>query len=804
MSNRFTEKAEHALNRAVGIAEGCGHTYIGTEHILCALAEDKGCCASVLMSRARITHAAIEKAVREYSGTGVRSELSSKDTTPRCRRALENSYKYSKKYGSERIGTEHVLMAIIEDRDSVAIKLLVSLGADLISLRESLISFLKTTGSAAAGSGQKDASIPTLTKYGKDMTAKAERGEYDPVIGRERETDRLIRILSRKNKNNPCLIGEAGVGKTAIVEGLAQRIADGDVPRCLLGKTIISIDLTAMVAGAKYRGDFEERIKSILQEASKNKSVILFIDEIHTIVGAGSAEGAIDAANIMKPELSRGDIRLIGATTVNEYRRYIEKDSALERRFQPLMVEESTKEETIEILRGVREKYEEHHGVRISDGAIAAAVALSARYVNDRFLPDKALDILDETCAKLGYSGASLSKKSEFIGDNTGQFLKSVDDILPESDSVEDVKLDILFSSLRRGSCVSDSRDHRPTVTECEVREVISELYGITEFDGESSITFDIGNRLSGDVVGQERAVAALSSAVIRNTLGITDPTRPRGVLLFLGESGVGKTELAKSLASVLFGSPDALIRYDMSEYSEQYSVSKLIGSAPGYVGYDDVNSPLERIRKHPYSVVLLDEIEKAHPDVISLFLQVFDTGYLTDAVGRRINFRNAYIIMTSNIGADKFKGHGSVGFMQSEEKRDLHEQLKPYFKSEFINRIDEVILFEPLSRAALAEIARRKLITVAERMRELGVEITVDEGVYGVIADEGLSAGMGARPIGRFISSRIESSLADMIAFGRVKRGGVVRITSWNGEIRAEPCLDSLESGAAVTEAVI
>ena len=779
MSNNFTTKAENALNKAVTISEKLGHTYIGTEHVLLAMAFDEGCCASILLKKLKINYSRLHDAVKEYCGTGTETRLCSKDTTPKCRKILENSYKHSKKYSSEKIGTEHLLIAILEEKECVATKILSKIEIDLTSLRDVVTSYLRASDRSIIFADKiTENSIPNLLKYGKNISAKAERGELDPVIGREKETERVIRILSRRTKNNPCLIGEAGVGKTAIIEGLALRIAHGKVPPRLAGKIIISVDLTSMVAGAKYRGDFEERIKNIMNEAAKNKSVILFVDEIHTIVGAGSAEGAIDAANIMKPELSRGEIQLIGATTLSEYKKYIEKDAALERRFQPVLIEEPSIEGTINILEGLKERYESYHNVIIDEKAIKAAVRLSERYIQDRFLPDKALDILDEACAFACFSGCRIGGKSYKTNEKNEQKSQR------RSDSIRSRNLDIAIEFKKEDNnskellYINDSENEKYIVTEDDVYRIVSEITGI-ELGKKSLLDFKgLSKDCFNEIIGQDEAVESLLSSIRRSIIGINEPTRPRGIFLFLGESGVGKTKLAETFAKEMFDSSDSLIRCDMSEYSEGYSVSKIIGSSPGYVGYDDQNSVLEKIRKRPYSVVLFDEIEKAHPDVLSLLLQIFDTGFLTDATGRKINFRNTYIIMTSNIGADNLKLSNSVGFMNNSYDKNIHQKLRGYFKEEFINRIDNIILFSSLSSSALKKIAKIRVFEMQKRLFEKDIQVDVSDEVYAFLATEAeKSKGFGARPLNRLIVSLIEDQIASMIADEKITFGDRVEI---------------------------
>lgn len=791
MGTKFTEKAENALSRAVKIAEAFGHTYVGSEHILLALSEDEGCCASSLLKKRKIESEKLDLAIRKTTGCGHKTKLSSADTTPRSRRILESSYRIAKRYSADKIGTEHILFAILEEGESVAEKILLSIGVDVSVLRDDVLVFIKTSSIISEiSNGNKETGIQNLLKYGVNMTKCAEMDEYDPVVGRDKETDRLIRILTRKNKNNPCLIGDAGVGKTAIVEGLAKRIADGAVPPQLKGKILISLDLPSMVAGAKYRGDFEDRIKNVLNEASKNKSVILFIDEIHSIVGAGSAEGAIDAANIMKPQLSRGDIRVIGATTISEYRKYIEKDSALERRFQPVMVEEPNESETIEILNGIKEKYERYYGAVICDEAIESAVRLAKRYMHERHFPDKAIDLIDEACAKVvsESSNCRLFEKTEynFEQNSTNKtnkrtkhaLVSAKDQLKKENKKCELAELPFQFSSAAYALSECDlslASCSRPVVDERAVKNIISELYGL-EMNRSDRTPIRLKNSLLSKIHGQNKAVTELVSSVTRNIVGITDDERPMGIFLFIGESGVGKTALAKALSYSLFENEDSLITVDMSEFSEPGSVSKIIGSAPGYIGYDDENTLLEKVRKHPYSVLLLDEIDKAHTDVLALFLQVFDNGELTDSSGRKINFRNCYVIMTSNYGASGL--HSEIGFMKNSVSEMAYKSCTELFRPEFVNRIDAIIPFSPLDVEALSEIADEMLKKRSERLTDLGIKLEFQDGLSIHLGKITKKKGMGARPLSRLIVSTVDTSIAQLIASGEASAGDIIKIT--------------------------
>lgn len=787
MGSRFTDKGEKALNDAVKIAESFGHTYIGSEHVLMALCTDQLSCSYAILAKCGVTRAKIESGIKEFTGTGTKSTLSAKDMTPRCRRIVESSYKHSLKYSAQKIGTEHILLALLDQKESVAVKILEHINTDTVALKDETVTFLRSSerlSDGKKGNGQ----IPFLTQYARNLNDLARRGNIDPVVGRDQETERLIRILLRRNKNNPCLIGEAGVGKTAIVEGLAAKIVSGDVPEALRNKVIYSVDLTSMIAGAKYRGDFEDRIKSIIAEASKNEFVILFIDEIHTIVGAGSAEGAIDAANILKPELSRSNIQLIGATTLTEYRKYIEKDPALERRFQPLTVEEASQDTTVRILRELKEKYEKHHNVAIDDAALLLAVKLSEVYIHDRHLPDKALDLIDEACAKVSLKHSHSDDKISEIEENIRQTVSKKEDavksrnfaLASELHEIEQRYTEELYN-LSVGK-----EDLRPRVTEEDIRGVVTEITGIPLGSLSDGINYELPReKLSCEILGQENAVDQLAAAVMRSSIGIGNPEKPKGIFMFSGESGVGKSALAKALAEALFSSKSSFIRLDMSEFREPHSVSKLIGSPPGYVGFDEGGMLTERVRRHPYSVVLFDEIEKAADEVLDLLLQVMDDGSLTDSSGRRVSFRNTYIVLTTNVTQNADGTAAGTGFITqntSDSGKALYDALKKHFRPEFLNRIDEIIPFSSLSEETLAGIAKIQLKRLSERLMAQNIKLCFTDSVYRRIAALGKRINKGARPIARLISGEIETPLSTLLL--KNKGLGTILVDEKDGKI--------------------
>ena len=738
MNNRFTEIASKALNNAVIIAEKLGHTYIGTEHAFLALLYDEGSSSAIILKKHRITYKIAEEKIKDFIGFGERTRLNVKDMTPRFRRVLDGAHKASVKYNSTKIGTEHLLYSLLEERDSSCAKIISLLDKDTVKIKDDVTQFLKTVEKSyyILNGRANDAEITTLLKYGIDMTEAAKAEEQDPVIGRYEETERVIRVLSRKTKNNPCLIGDAGVGKTAIVEGLCQRIVKGDVPEELKNKRIISLDLTSMVAGSKYRGDFEDRIKAIISEAEKAPGVILFIDEIHTIVGAGAAEGAIDASNIMKPALSRAKIRLIGATTPDEYRKYIKKDGALERRFQPITVKEPTPKEAYEILLGLKQRYEGFHNLNIDNEAIYAAIKLSKRYITERFLPDKAIDLIDEACVNV---------KSRYQPNK------------PKTEHNEFPEYPELTSLIYKEA---QNEGQRLTVTKDDVEKTITEITGIPT-KNLSFNTVEFEKRLSERVFGQNNAIKALVGGVSRSFAGISSQERPKGVFLFIGESGVGKTELAKALATELFGDEAALLRYDMSEFSEVHSVSKIIGSPPGYVGFNESGSLAEDVRRKPYSVVLLDDAEKASNEVKNLLLQLFDSGRLTDSCGREVNFKNTFVILTANTGRIKSDTKG-LGFIDKGEQGINKKSLEALFSNELIERFDEIIDFNGFEEETLLMIAGRKLNETAERLLSQSIKLDFDDESAKLLVKKVTSK--TGRGIARALVKEIETPLARLI----------------------------------------
>ena len=784
--NGFTEKANTALNLAIESAQKFGHTYIGSEHILIGLLkEGSGLAYTVLNSRG-VTQEAIEDMLESAVGRGTPTSLTPDDLTPRAKRIIEIAIATARSLGCSFVGTEHLLMGIMEEGDNYAVRFLAEAG---VSGRDVMNDTLKAIGAAPGGDsapisqkGAKSSSAktktPTLDQFGRDLTAEARAGKIDPVIGRATEIERVIQILSRRTKNNPCLIGEPGVGKTAIAEGLALKIANGEVPELLKDKRIVALDLTGMVAGTKYRGDFEERIKAAIDEVKKASDVILFIDELHTIVGAGSAEGSTDAANILKPSLARGDLQVIGATTLNEYKKHIEQDAALERRFQPVMVGEPTQEEAMQILKGLKDRYEAHHKVKITDEAINAAVKLSSRYISDRYLPDKAIDLIDEAAAGVrlkSFTAPPDLKKME-------EQLKQVSEEKTEAVNSQDFEraATLRDKEAKLSKELDDKKEEwmkqnahtSGEVTEREIADIVSKWTGIpvTQLtEEESKRLLNMEKILHERVVGQDEAVSAVAKAIRRGRVGLKDPKRPTGSFIFLGPTGVGKTELCRALAEAIYGDENAMIRLDMSEYMEKHTVSKLIGSPPGYVGFDDGGQLTDRVRRKPYSVLLFDEIEKAHPDVFNILLQILEDGMLTDSHGRRVDFKNTVIIMTSNIGARLITDKKSLGFAESKDeaeadynkiKSDVMGELKKYFKPEFLNRVDDIIVFHQLTRENIAEITKRMLSSLSDRVAGMEMGIDFTEKAVELVAKAGFDPVYGARPLRRAIQSRIEDTL--------------------------------------------
>lgn len=811
MIDRFTAKAREAINLAADAATTLGHHYVGTEHLLIGLLHEGTGVAAKVLEESGIEEEKVMELVSQLISTNTMVKMVEQSGyTPSARRVLENSYKEAVRFRAPLIGTEHLLIAMIKEGDCVATRLLNTLG---ISIQKLYIDLLSAMGEDAPAGAREDfpggrtqargrSNTPTLDNFSRDLTELAREGKLDPVIGREDEIGRVVQILSRRTKNNPCLIGEPGVGKTAVVEGLAQMIADGDVPETILEKRVVTLDLSGMVAGSKYRGEFEERIKRVLKEVMEDGQVLLFIDEIHTIIGAGGAEGAIDASNILKPSLARGEIQLIGATTIEEYRKYVEKDAALERRFQPVTVEEPGVEESIAILKGLRGRYEDHHKVTITDGALEAAAKLSARYINDRFLPDKAIDLIDEASSKVRLSSfmepeeiKALEQEIEALEKNKEAAIKAEAYEKAGEIKKKQAKKREKIEKIR-AKWEKEKVSRKLVVDENQIADVVA---GWTKIpvrkleEEESERLRKLESILHQRVVGQEEAVTSISKAIRRGRVGLKDPKRPIGSFLFLGPTGVGKTELSKALAEAMFGTETALIRVDMSEYMEKHSVSKMIGSPPGYVGYDEGGQLSEKVRRNPYSVILFDEIEKAHPDVFNILLQVLDDGHITDAQGRKIDFKNTILIMTSNAGAENIISPKRLGFASANDEKANYtlmkdrvmEEVKRLFKPEFLNRIDDIIVFHQLNKEHMDQIAGIMLDVILKRTKEqMDIRLTVDEEARKVLIDKGYDEKYGARPLRRTIQNMLEDKLAEEILDGKVKKGDLVQVSGKDGEL--------------------
>ena len=806
----FTEKANKALNLAIESAEEMRHNYVGTEHILYGLVKEGSGVAATALNECGVTEDALREKLESINGTMSLVELTPDDFTPRTKRVLRAAVIISSKTGYTYVGTEHLLLAILSESDSYAVAFLEELGVSVERLAQAVSKGMQGGADDGFG-GFENESAPNgsqkggsaLDKFGRDLTQAAKNGEIDPVIGREKEIQRVIQILSRRTKNNPVLIGEPGVGKTAVAEGLALEIAKGNVPEILKDKRVVSLDLTGMVAGAKYRGDFEERIKAAIDEVKKSKNTILFIDELHTIVGAGAAEGSADAANILKPSLARGDFQVIGATTLNEYRKYIEKDAALERRFQPVKVGEPTPEQAVQILKGLRDSYEAHHKVKITDEAINAAVTVSSRYIADRYLPDKAIDLIDEGASKVRLASLTSPDNVKELEDEIADYEKEKASAINEQDFERAARLRDEQKELQtklddaKKKWQEQQKGNSGEVTAEDIAKIVSEWTGIPVVQltkEESERLLNMENVLHERVIGQSEAVTAIAKAIRRGRVGLKDPKRPVGSFIFLGPTGVGKTELCKALAEAMFGDENAMLRLDMSEYMEKHTVSKLIGSPPGYVGFEEGGQLTEKVRRKPYSVVLFDEIEKAHPDVFNMLLQILEDGRLTDSQGRTVDFKNTIIIMTSNVGARLItEKQSSLGFnsenenAEESEKKDIKElvtgELRKVFRPEFLNRVDDIIVFNKLNKDEIKQIAVKMLKTLENRLDKMNIKISFTDNAISEIADKGFDENYGARPLRRAIQNEIEDPLSEQMLEGKVKDGAVVTCDFADGQ---------------------
>ena len=815
MQEKFTRQAKAALKLAESTARSWKHSYIGTEHILVGLLDEQEGTAGKILEEFGVDREKLESLITKLiAPSGVPVAEKSAGYSPRAQKVREQAVKEAEKQKEDLAGTEHLLLAMLKETDCVGTRLLYTMGVNIQKLYSAVLAAAGIDTNAIPEElqmpknqkGKQGSTTPTLDQYSRDLTAMAADGNLDPVVGRDKEIARLIQILSRRTKSNPCLVGEPGVGKTAIVEGLAQRIISSMVPESVKNKRVVVLDLSGMVAGSKYRGEFEERIRNVINEVRSNQGILLLIDELHTIIGAGGAEGALDASNILKPSLSRGEIQLIGATTLEEYRKYIEKDAALERRFQPVTVEEPSEEETIEILKGLRPYYEKHHGVVIEDSALEAAVKMSERYINDRFLPDKAIDIIDEAASKVRLGGYRMAPEVDAMELELHEIQKDKEKAVKQADLSLAKELQArqreIETEISKYKEKEERRNKRKkiSVTEASVADIISDwtkipVQRLTE--GETKRLARLEKELHKRVIGQEEAVKAVAQAVKRGRVGLKDPNRPIGSFLFLGPTGVGKTELSKALAEAVFGSEQAMIRVDMSEYMEKHSVSKLIGSPPGYVGYDEGGQLSEKVRRNPYSVLLFDEIEKAHPDVFNILLQVLDDGHITDAHGRKVDFKQTIIIMTSNAGAQAIIEPKKLGFLSNNDEKQDYERMKSgvmeevrrLFKPEFLNRIDEIMVFHPLNKTHIKKIVNIMLKTLEKRCKEqLDIQLKITESVRDFLAEAGFDSKYGARPLRRAIQTKLEDPMANALLEGTIKRGDTVRIQLHQKEIRFTP----------------
>ncbi len=813
--NKFTPRAEEALRLSQESAEELGHGYVGSEHLLLGLLREEEGLAHRVLTEYGLTDEMILSVLRRSVGAGLAGTAPSQGLTPRAKGVVELAVSEAARMGSPMIGTEHLLMGILREGGNMALRILRTVGVDPKKMYSSIVQKINEapkaapagTVSSAKDSGKKGSALEEFTR---DLTESARAGRLDPVIGRDEEIRRVIQILSRRTKNNPVLIGEPGVGKTAIAEGLAERIAAADVPEELLDKRVLSLDLSGMVAGTKYRGEFEERIKKTIDEVKKAGNVILFIDELHTIVGAGSAEGAVDAANILKPALSRGEIRVVGATTLDEYRKYIEKDAALERRFQPVTVGEPSPEATLEILKGLRDKYEAHHKLTITDEALEAAVSLSRRYINDRFLPDKAIDLMDEAASQVRMSAESTSPDLKSLEEKINALHREKADAIAAQDYEKAAQLRDLEQKytqqvdIERENWKKSLSTNRGSVGAEDIAKVVAGWTGIPVTrltEDESMRMLRLEETLHKRVVGQDEAVTAVAKAIRRSRVGLKDPKRPIGSFLFLGPTGVGKTELCKTLAETMFGDENAMIRLDMSEYMEKHTVSRLVGSPPGYVGHEEGGQLTEKVRRKPYSVVLFDEIEKAHPDVWNILLQILEDGIVTDSQGRRVDFKNTIIVMTSNVGAKNITAaetplgfhSGDKSAEEDETKRyerirqAVMDDLKKTFRPEFLNRIDEIIVFRQLTQENIREIASRMLQVTGRRMAEQGITLDVDDDALTELARDGFDPQYGARPLRRSIQNLVEDAVAEQMLEGKLRSGGTAHVRLKDGKVVIE-----------------